>query len=85
MEHTDTIDGLEVEIEYIYDAGEPEVWTEPNGDPGTPGHPPSVEILSVFTSLKDKDNKDIMVDILPIWDYDLETMEEEILKKNFKE
>tara|TARA_R110001606_G_scaffold394632_1_gene565733 strand:+ start:1265 stop:1522 length:258 start_codon:yes stop_codon:yes gene_type:complete len=85
MEHTDTIDGLEVEIEYIYDAGEPEVWTEPNGDPGTPGYPPSVEILSVFTSLKDKDNKDIMVDILPIWDYDLETMEDEILKKNFKE
>ncbi len=85
MEHTDTIDGLEVEIEYIYDAGEPQVWTEPNGDPGTPGYPPSVEILSVFTSLKDKDNKDIMVDILPIWDYDLETMEEEILKKNFKE
>lgn len=84
MEHTDTIDGLEVEIEYMYDEGEPTVWTEPNGDPGTPGYPPSVEILAVFTMLKDKNNKELRVDILPIWDYDLESLEEEILEKNYR-
>jgi|TARA_R110000772_G_scaffold242105_1_gene354488 hypothetical protein len=84
MEHIDTIDGLEVEVEYLYDEGEPTVWTESNGDPGTPGYPPSVEILGVFTILKDKNNKDLRVDILPIWDYDLESLEEEILEKNHR-
>ena len=84
MEHTDTIDGLEVEIEYMYDEGEPTVWTDSNGDPGTPGYPPSVEILAVFTMLKDKNNKELRVDILPIWDYDIESLEEEILEKNYR-
>jgi|TARA_B110000977_G_scaffold152345_1_gene193450 hypothetical protein len=82
MEYSETIDGLEIEIEYLYDEGEPTVWTEPNGDPGTPGYPPSVEILTVFTLLKDRNNNDVMVDILPIWDYDLETLEEEIIERN---
>jgi len=82
MKYLDTIDNLELEIEYLYNEGEPTVWTEPNCDPGIPGYPPSVEILAVFTLLKDRNNNDVMVDILLIWDYDLETLQEEILEKN---
>jgi len=80
MEYSNTIDGLDLEIDYLYDPGEPMVWTEPNGDPGTPGCGPSIEILAVYTILKDKNNNEVTVDILPIWDYDLDTLEEEILE-----
>ena len=68
MEYTKKVDGTELEVEYLYHKGEEAVWTDPNGDPGTPGYPAVVEILAVFATLKDKNNNDI------------ETIEEEILE-----
>ncbi|HTJ53318.1 MAG TPA: hypothetical protein VL443_27875 [Cyclobacteriaceae bacterium] len=36
-----------VTVDYEYYAGEPEVWTYSNGDPGHPGSGPEVDILSI--------------------------------------
>tara|TARA_R110000803_G_scaffold25797_7_gene61562 strand:- start:524 stop:790 length:267 start_codon:yes stop_codon:yes gene_type:complete len=85
MTYSIKIDDIEIDIEYLYDDGEQRVWIESNGNPETPGYPPNVEIMAVFALLKDKNNNDVMVDILPISDqflnkYDLEIIEERILK-----
>ena len=60
--------GIQMEIHYTREAGEPEVHTLPNGDPGTPGTDPTITIHHVFISLKDKNKNDIDVDIYPIID-----------------
>ena len=41
--------GVEFLVEYSVEPGEPEVHTLPNGDPGTPGTPDKITILSVET------------------------------------
>lgn len=38
---------LDVEVEYSYSAGTPDVMYMPNGDPGYPGDPPEFEIFKV--------------------------------------
>ena len=42
----------EVVVEYTYTPGTPDVMYLKNGDPGYPGDPPEVEILSMFAVLK---------------------------------
>jgi len=58
-----TDSGETVLVEYAYDPGEPEVWTEPNGDPGTPGTGPSVDIYHVWYSATDRLGNIISVDV----------------------
>jgi hypothetical protein len=60
--------GILMDIHYTREAGEPEVHTELNGDPGTPGTDPAVTIHHIFITLKDKNKNDIQVDIYPILD-----------------
>ena len=52
-----------LEIEYEYDPGEETVWTESNGDPGTPGIAPSIEIYKIWSVLKDREGKFRDVDV----------------------
>ena len=60
-----TVYGFDFEIGYDIIKGEPEVWTYPNGDPGHPGVPDSINIWSVsylgvdVTSLYDLFDSDI--------------------------
>jgi len=81
----DSNNTLEADIHYKYDKGEDIVWTTDSGDPGTPGYPPSVEIINIFVSLPDANNNSVVVDILPnlFWALDvicIEDIEEQILK-----
>jgi hypothetical protein len=80
MEFTYDMDGIELDVVYTYDPGEAEVWTESNGDPGTPGIAPSVEITAAYSLLKDRNNNDVMVDILPLDIVNQYDIEEEILE-----
>ena len=43
-----------LDVHYEYDPGEPMIHTYPNGDPGTPGSGPSVEIKELDALLKIK-------------------------------
>ncbi len=81
----DSNNTLEAEVHYTYNKGEDMVWTLDNGDPGTPGHAPSVEITNIFVSLPDANKNSVVVDILPnlFWALDIiciEDIEEQILK-----
>lgn len=38
---------INVTVDFEYYAGEPEVWTYPNGDPGHPGSGPEIDVLSI--------------------------------------
>ena len=55
--------GTLLEIEYEYDPGEKTVWTESNGDPGTPGIAASIEIYTIWAVLKDRNGNSIDVDV----------------------
>jgi len=44
---TVTRDDVEFEIEFSYTPGTPDVWYLPNGDPGYPGDPAELEIISI--------------------------------------
>jgi|TARA_B110000908_G_C10155156_1_gene403280 hypothetical protein len=81
-----THDNQELDIEYEYDEGEPMVWTEPNGDPGTPGYPSTVVITHAFCSLKNAKGIYVVVDILPVFDMivedDICNLEDEILESH---
>jgi hypothetical protein len=71
-------------IEYNHEPGEEMVHTEPNGDPGTPGYAAGIEIMAIYVTLKDENNNQVTVDILPLTDEfitegDVEDFEEEIL------
>ena len=73
--------GIQMEIHYTREAGEPEVHTEPNGDPGTPGTDPTITIHYIFIILKDKNTNAIEIDIYPIFDefdIDIDNLEDEI-------
>ena len=73
--------GILMDIHYKREAGEPEVHTESNGDPGTPGTDPTITIHYIFIILKDKNKNDIEVDVYPIldeFDIDIDTLEHEI-------
>ncbi len=73
--------GILMDIHYKREEGEPEVYTLPNGDPGTPGTDPTITIHHIFITLKDKNKNDVDVDIYPIIDefeIDMEHLEYEI-------
>jgi len=43
----------DITIEFTYSPGTPDVRYLPNGDPGYPGDPPEVEIVSVYSNSDD--------------------------------
>jgi hypothetical protein len=63
-----------LDIEYIYDPGEPDQWYDSNGDPGTPGYGPTVEIQHVWALMGDRNKHKIDVDIQELIDVDLESI-----------
>ena len=56
-------DGVKCTVEYIYDPGEPDQWYDQNGDPGTPGYRPTVDIINVWTILTDRLGNNVSVKI----------------------
>tara|TARA_R110001632_G_scaffold28786_4_gene76653 strand:- start:4120 stop:4389 length:270 start_codon:yes stop_codon:yes gene_type:complete len=60
------INDVLLDIEYIYEEGEKMEYAGSNGDPGTPGCSGSIEIIAIYTSLSDKNNNNIIVNVLPI-------------------
>ena len=40
-------DDVEFNIEFSYSPGTPDVWYLPNGDPGYPGDPAEIDIISI--------------------------------------
>jgi len=76
---------LYCEVDYTYHKEEKEVWTESNGDPGTPGYPAYVDIHAIYMPLKDENGNTVGTDIMPIlheMDIDLDNIENQILKEN---
>ena len=71
--------GYDAEVEYTFDPGEPEVHTETNGDPGTPGTGPSVDVHRIWVELESNEGCSVVVDISSVF-YDA-SWEEEILEK----
>jgi hypothetical protein len=64
---------IEVEVVYTYDPGEPDQIYDSNGDPGTPGYGPSIDIHHIWAELNNDDWGTSIVDI-----YGLVTVEEEL-------
>ena len=64
---------IEVEVEYTFDPGEPDQMYDSNGDPGTPGYGPSIDIHHIWAELNNDDWGTSIVDI-----YDLVMVEEEL-------
>tara|TARA_R100000541_G_scaffold55950_1_gene65106 strand:+ start:297 stop:545 length:249 start_codon:yes stop_codon:yes gene_type:complete len=71
-------DGVKCTVDYIYDKGEPDQWYDQNGDPGTPGYGPTVEVLNVWAILTDRLGNNVSVKIDELL-YP-EDIEEEILR-----
>tara|TARA_R110001592_G_scaffold34089_2_gene117423 strand:- start:2544 stop:2810 length:267 start_codon:yes stop_codon:yes gene_type:complete len=75
---------LEIDFHYDYQAGEPEVWTEANGDPGTPGTGPSITFHKAMLVLADIHEHKVTVDISPLLhemiDLDMEVVEDNIIE-----
>jgi len=67
-----TLFGHEVEVEYFYYPGEAEVHTEPNGDPGTPGYGPSVEVYHVWYNTMDRIGNIVSVEVKDLLEEDFE-------------
>jgi hypothetical protein len=57
---------IEVEVEYTYDPGEPDQWYDSNGDPGTPGYGPSIDIHHIWAELTNDEGSSSIVDICDI-------------------
>ena len=55
--------GQNVTIEYSYDPGEPDQWYDSNGDPGTPGYGPTVEVYHIWYNATDRLGNFVSVDI----------------------
>ena len=55
--------GETVEVEYTYDPGEPDQWYDSNGDPGTPGYGPSIDIHHIWAELTNDEGSSSIVDI----------------------
>tara|TARA_R110000803_G_scaffold121628_1_gene189725 strand:- start:374 stop:634 length:261 start_codon:yes stop_codon:yes gene_type:complete len=71
--------GYDAEVEYTFDPGEPEVHTESNGDPGTPGTGPSVDVHRIWVELESQEGRSLPVDISSVY-YET-SIEEHILEK----
>ena len=71
--------GHDAEVEYTFDPGEPEVHTETNGDPGTPGTGPSVDVHRIWVELESNEGCSAVVDISSVF-YET-SIEEHILEK----
>ena len=54
---------IEVEVEYTYDPGEPDQWYDSNGDAGTPGYGPSIDIHHIWAELTNDEGSSSIVDI----------------------
>ena len=65
--------GESVTIQYSYDPGEPDQWYDSNGDPGTPGYGPFVEVHHVWYVTKDRLGNFVSVDV------------QDLLEENFEE
>ena len=52
-----------VTIEYEYEPKEFEIHTYSNGDPGHPGSPAYADIHRIWVALKDKNGKEVEVDV----------------------
>lgn len=66
------------------DLGEPQQWYDSNGDPGTPGIPPSIEVYRVWMSLKDREGNEIEVDVLPFL-HEAGIIDEDDIRRNLEE
>lgn len=71
--------GYDAEIEYYFDPGEPDQWYDSNGDPGTPGTAPSVEVERIWVELESNEGRSVTVDISSVF-YE-SSIEEKILEK----
>ena len=75
--------GYDAEIEYYFDPGEPDQWYDSNGDPGTPGTAPSVEVKRIWVELESNEGRSVTVDVFSVFDMILEgdiyNLEEKIL------
>ncbi len=58
-----TLFGNEVEVEYYYYPGEPDQMYDSNGDPGTPGYGPSIDIHHIWAELTNDEGSTSIVDI----------------------
>lgn len=75
--------GLDVHIEYDYYPGEPDQMYDSNGDPGTPGYPPSIEITAIWADLPNPSGVDQEVDVLDVYHPDyLEMLSEQLIEKH---
>ena len=74
MEEIDLITDLgeSVTIQYSYDPGEPDQWYDSNGDPGTPGYGPSVEVHHIWYSGIDRTGNLVNIDVMNLIDEDFE-------------
>lgn len=54
---------IEVEVVYTYDPGEPDQIYDSNGDPGTPGYGPSIDIHHIWAELTNDEGSSSIVDI----------------------
>ena len=61
-----------VEVDYRYDPGEPDQWYDSNGDPGTPGYGPFIEIRHVWYLTKDRLGNYVSVDVQDLIEEDIE-------------
>ena len=59
-------------IDYTYEEGEPDEIFNLNGDPGTPGYGPTIEIINVWSLLKNRSGNSVIVDVTHILDLDFE-------------
>jgi hypothetical protein len=64
---------FDVEVVYTYDPGEPDQMYDSNGDPGTPGYGPSIDIHHIWAELTNNEGSTSIVDI-----YDLTMVGEEL-------
>ena len=71
------------------DPGEPRQWHDSQGNPGTPGIPPSIEVYRVWMSLKDREGNDVEVDVLPFLHeagiVDEDEIAQDILEREFEQ
>jgi hypothetical protein len=67
-----TDSGETVHIQYSYDPGEPDQWYDSNGDPGTPGYGPTVEVHRVWYNATDRLGNPVSVDVQDLLEEDFE-------------
>lgn len=71
---------IEVEVEYTFDPGEPDQWYDSNGDPGTPGYGPTIDIEHIWAELPNDNKTTSIVDIYMIYSND-DVIEQRIIEK----